>query len=172
MTPNSCPMVTRVPYPLQVACTRRPPLCIRTTHMCSSMHTYHTHVLLYAYVPHTFAPLCLRTTYVPHTYHVLVSSTSTLAFSTRCKDKCTCHPIETSAHAFSICTCCPLKNLRLVRFPNLPAPNLRERLFFTKDPKGASVLVHQAQMQEENCKMHKFGGGKGQEKTHRQKDQS
>ena len=151
MTPNSCPMVTRVPYPLQVACTRRPPLCIRTTHMCSFMHTYHIHLLLYAYVPHT--------------YHILVSSTSALAFSTRCKDKCTCHPIETSAHAFSICTYCPLKTLRLVRFQNLPAPNLRERLFFTKDPKGASnvyqsVLEYQPQMQEENCKMHKFGGGK------------
>ena len=136
MTPNSCPMVTRVPFPLQVACTRRPPLCIRTTYMCSSILTY----------------------------HILVSSTSALAFSTRCKDKCTCHPIETSAHAFFICTYCP-KTLRLVRFQNLPAPNLRESLFFTKDPKGASnvyqsVLEYQPQMQEENCKMHKFGGGK------------
>ena len=132
---------------------------------------------LYAYVPHTCAPLCLRTTYVPHTYHVLVSSTSALVFSTRCKDMCTCHPIETSAHAFSICTCCPLKTLRLVRFPNLPAPNLRERLLSTKDPKGAwnvcqSLLEYQTQMQEESCKMHKLWGGKGQEKRHRQKDQS
>ena len=39
-----------------------------------SMHTYHTHVLLYAYVPHTFAPLCLPTTYVPHTCVVHLSA--------------------------------------------------------------------------------------------------
>ena len=124
-------MVTRVAHPLQVACSRWPPLCIRTT--------YRLLVLLYAYVPPTCAPLC--------------------------KDKRVCQSIETSAHAFSICTCRPLMTLRLVRLPNLPAPNLRERLFFTKDPKGASniyqsVLEYQPQMQEENCKMHKFGGGK------------
>ena len=106
-----------------------------------SMHTYHTHVLLYAYVPHT--------------YHILVSSTSALAFSTRCKDKCTCHPIETSAHAFSICTYCPLKTLRLVRFQNLPASNLRERLFFTKDPKGASNVYQSVPCSNINHKCRK-----------------
>ena len=104
MTPNSCPMVTRVAHPLQVACSRWPPLCIPTT--------YRLLVLLYAYVPPTCAPLC--------------------------KDKRVCQSIETSAHAFSICTCRPLMTLRLVRLPNLPAPILRERLLSTKDPKRAS----------------------------------